>query len=173
MAVFPALGWKFGIGGELIMWLILAVILLISGLIDWQAKLLPDGLLLGAVVNRVIFLFLLAQPLKETLLHMAAGAISVSLPLLLLTLLMDHLLGRETMGGGDIKLLFVLGLYMDWMEMVLILLIGCVLALIRGLWQKRKSLQDSIAFGPFLAAGWLLVLFGGAPLIDWYCALLI
>lgn len=170
--LFAGLGLRFGLCLELIMWLVLGCILLLLSLIDWNVCLVPNKLLLAAAVNRVLFLFILGQPLGEALLSMFIGGLSVSLPLLLIVLVMDRLIGRETMGGGDIKLLFVIGLYMDWMQMALLLLVGCVLALAGALALLRKGRNASIPFAPFLALAWFLVLVSGDPLLDWYRALL-
>jgi prepilin signal peptidase PulO-like enzyme (type II secretory pathway) len=171
--LFVALGLRYDICPELAMWMIFAVLLFLLSLIDWYTFLLPDKILLLAVMNRIVFLFLLGQPLRATLIAMLIGACSISVPLLILVLIMDRVLGKETMGGGDIKLLFVLGLYMNWMQMFLILLVGCILALAAGLYLRRKSPEGGIAFGPFLGAGWFIVLMFGTPLITWYQSLFI
>lgn len=171
-AGFAALGLKFGPSPELAMQLILAALLLLLSLIDWTAHILPDKLLLAAMVNRLVFLFLLREPLKETLPQMALGAFSVSLPLLLLSLVMDALLKKDTLGGGDIKLLFVLGLYLSWLEMLLLLLFACVLALLWAAGPGRRRAGGEIPLGPFLAAAWLAVTLFGEPLIRWYLSLL-
>ncbi len=172
-ALFGGLGLRFGLRPVLLMQLILGSILLLLGLIDWATYTLPDSLLLAAAANRLVFLFVLGEPLGETLPSMILGALSVSLPLLLLSLAMDFLLKKETMGGGDIKLLFVLGLYLDWAEMLLLLFVGCVLALAWALGAKRKShSQGEIPFGPFLSAAWLIVTLFGASWIQWYQSLL-
>ena len=90
---------------------------------------------------------------------------------------MDRLLKKETMGGGDIKLLFVIGLYMDWKQMILILFFACVLGIAGTLViQRKKRGQASsdwgqIPFGPYIAASAVLVFWFGQPLIDWYLSL--
>lgn len=172
-ALFAALGLKFGPSPELVMQLILGSLLLLLSLVDWTAHVLPDKLLLAAMANRLVFLFLLREPLGEALPRMALGAFSVSLPLLLLSLLMDWLLKKETMGGGDIKLLFVLGLYLSWLEMLLLLFLSCVLALLWAAGPGRRRAGGEIPLGPFLAVSWLLVTLFATPWIQWYQSLLV
>lgn len=169
---FLGLGWHFGLRAELAMWLILASILLVLALIDWNIQKLPDKLLVLAVVNRLAFLVILGQPAGETLVGMVMGACSVSVPLLLIVLAADRLLGRETMGGGDIKLMFALGLYMDWLAMCLILLVACVLGIALGLFVRKKERNGAIPFGPAIITAWYLVLLFGGPLLTWYRGLL-
>lgn len=169
---FAALGWRFGFTWELLQCLLLGGLLLLLSLIDWTARLLPDKLLLAAAAVRVVFLFVLDQPLPETLGEMALGAFSVSLPLLVLSLILDQLLGKETMGGGDIKLLFVLGLYLPWLEMILLLLTGCLLALLWAAAAGKQRRSMEIPLGPFLSAAWLVVVLFGSSWVQWYLSLL-
>ena len=125
----------------------------------------PDG---AAV--RAAFLFLLAEPLPQTLFDMALGALAVPGALLLLSLAMDKVLGRESLGGGDIKLLFVLGLYLGWAEMLLLLLAACILGI---LWALRPGKKNAaIPFAPFLSAAAILVTIFGSGLVEWYLGLL-
>ena len=76
------------------------------------------------------------------------------------------------LGGGDIKLLFLLGLYMTWAEMLLILLAGCLLGLVWALAPGGGRGQREVAFGPFLSAAWLLTALFGQGIIGWYLGLL-
>lgn len=170
-AAFAALAARFGPAPELVMWLLLAAALLAVSLTDAKVHEIPDGALLFAAAARAVFLLLLRQPLLPALREMALGALPVPAALLALSLVMDRALGRESLGGGDIKLLFVIGLYMTWAEMLLILLAGCLLAL---LWALRPGRDRAapLAFGPFIAAAWLLTVLFGGGLIGWYMALL-
>jgi len=170
--LFVGLGWRFGLAPELLMWLILGCLGLLLSLVDWRLKMIPDKILLLAVVNRLVFLFVLGQPLPGTLISMGIGACSVSVPLLLIVLLADRWMGRETMGGGDLKLLFVLGLYMDWMKMLLLLLVGCGAGILMALPLRRKGGGETVPFGPALICAWYLVTMFGEPLLAWYSSLL-
>lgn len=171
--LFALLGFKFGFGLNFLMQLIFGSILLLLALVDWNTHILPNKLLLIATANRLVFFVLLKQPVNETLISMLFGAFSTSLPVLLLSLAMDHLLKKESMGGGDIKLLFVLGLYLSWIEMLLLLFVGCVLALVWALSMKKNHAGGKIPFGPFLSAAWLIVILFGEPFVIWYKGLLI
>lgn len=156
---------------ELVMWIIMGGLILRLSIIDWRTMRIPDKLLLLAAVNRLVFLVLLGEPLKETMIRILWGSCSVSVPLLLLVLLMNRLLGKETMGGGDIKLLFVMGMYMSPAQMVLLLLAACLLALPAALVWRRRSMQAVFPFGPFLGLGWFLAVVFGEAIIGWYTSL--
>lgn len=163
---------KFESAEERTMWLIFAVILLIISLTDYYRYEIPDAALIAALVNRLSFWLISPNPLAGFPAFLA-GSLSVSLPLLFLVLIMDHLQGEETMGGGDIKLFFVLGLYLDWKQMLLTLLTACILGTAGGLIQKRKLKRRAFPFAPYITAAAVLTVLFGQPVIDWYAALLL
>ena len=77
----------------------------------------------------------------------------------------SKLTGKESLGGGDIKLFFVTGLYLRsiW-EVLFFLILSCVLGIGCSLvWRKGK-----IPFGPAIAAAFFLMLLFGEQLTGWY-----
>ena len=90
---------------------------------------------------------------------------------MLLALLMEKLLRRDAMGGGDIKLLFLTGLFLGWQKNLLCLLLACVVGILWGLVRAKRG-QQGLPWGPGIAlAAWCAALFG-QNLIDWYLSLL-
>ncbi len=159
------------------MWIVFGALLLLISLIDYNQRVIPNVLLIILAANRILAHFIIARDPWTGIPKMLLNAGSVSVPLLILVLIMDRLLKKETMGGGDIKLLFVIGLYMDWKQMILILFFACVLGIAGTLViQRKKRGQASsdwgqIPFGPYIAASAVLVFWFGQPLIDWYLSL--
>ncbi len=143
---------------------LLLSLLLGVALTDRDTLEIPDGPLLAGAV---LFLFFLpAHPVPlERLRSGLLGAAALGGGLLLLSLFMDRLLGRESMGGGDLKLLALLGLYTGPVGGILLL----VLASLTGLAVRRG--RTCIPFAPsvFLAA-WVTLL-GGEELTAWYLGL--
>lgn len=168
-AGFVCLGLRFGLCPELGQWLIFAVFLLALSLTDAARRIIPDRLLLSLAVNRAVWFLVLGQGVREIL--EAVKACAVPAALLTLVLVMEKILGREVMGGGDIKLLFVLALYLSWAELLLALLAGCVLGLSRAALTGGKR-GTAMPFGPFLAAGAILTVCYGGPVLEWYFGLL-
>ena len=170
-AVFAGLALRFGPSLELVLWLLLAGALLAAALVDTRTHEIPHGPLLFAGAARLVFLFLLREPLLPTLRDMALGALAVPGGLLVLSLVLDRVLGRDSLGGGDIKLLFVLGLYLSWAELLLVLLLGCVLGIC---WALRPGGDRTapLAFGPCLALAAALTALFGQGIIGWYVGLL-
>ena len=148
-------------------WVIFAALLLALSLTDAAKRIIPDKLLLALAVNRLCWFFAVEAD------YAAAGleilkACAIPAVLLALVLALEKLSGREMMGGGDVKLLFALALYLTWAQLLLTLLAGCLLGLV---WAGLSRKRGPLAFGPFLAAGALLAVCFGGPLLEWYFAL--
>jgi leader peptidase (prepilin peptidase) / N-methyltransferase len=86
-----------------------------------------------------------------------------------------YLFGREGMGGGDIKLVAMIGAFLGWKPALLTIMIGSLTGSVIGIglialrFMKR---DEYIPFGPFLVFGALVSLFFAQPLLDWYQRLL-
>ncbi len=82
-----------------------------------------------------------------------------------------RLTGREGMGGGDVKLLAMIGAFLGWRAIPVTLMIASLSGTALGLAMMMRSgegRQMAIPFGPFLAAGAVVALFVGEPLMEWY-----
>jgi leader peptidase (prepilin peptidase)/N-methyltransferase len=75
------------------------------------------------------------------------------------------------MGGGDIKLGFLMGLVLGFPNILLALFIAFISGAIIGLLlmaMGKKKMKSMVPFGPFLIFGFLVSYFYGAEIIDWY-----
>ncbi len=85
-----------------------------------------------------------------------------------------HVISPRGMGLGDVKLAFVLGLYLGWLgwgEVFLGLFLGFLLGALIGVLliaTHLRSRKDHVPFGPFLAAGTLIAIIWGPALLGWY-----
>ena len=93
--------------------------------------------------------------------------------LLAVSLMMDRLLGRDSLGGGDIKLFAVVGLYLGIIGTLFTLLAACVLGLAFNGLLRRRGGERTFPFGPSIALAAALMLLYGAPLVQWYRGLLV
>ena len=170
-AVFLSLLLKYDISLQALEWALLACILLACAFADLEGYIIPDRFILAGIVLFVLCLSLAERPLA-VLKDGAIGGFAVAGGLLLFVLAAERLLGKEAMGGGDIKLLFVTGLFLGWKGNLLCLLLACVVGVVFGLARRGKSEEAAIPWGPSIAlAAWAVVLFGG-PVIEWYGKLL-
>lgn len=148
---------------ELPKWLAFAGMLLAMSLIDACKKLVPDNLLIAMMANWLLWTVLEGSLIPA--LRSALASLAVPFALLAATLILEKILKRDVLGGGDIKLLVVFALYLSWAEMLLALLTACLLGL---LWAALRSREKAIPFGPFLTAGCMLTVALGAPLVSRY-----
>ena len=156
-------------------------------------QIIPDGALLVAIVVRVIafvlnyyfefysnIIYIHKPALWSELIGLLVDGLAVSLPLLILVLIMEKILKKEAMGGGDIKLLFVTGLYLGWARNILVVFFACIIGIVAGSMQQKQveKEEDSeeeqpfyFAFGPSIAFSAVLMLFFGNMILDWYLSL--
>ena len=163
-----SMGLRFGLSLELGQWLVFAALLLALGLTDQARRVIPDRLLLLLAANRVLWFFILGQGKGELM----AALVSLAVPaaLLALLLLAERLRRKELMGGGDVKLLFALALYLSWAQLLLTLLAACLLGLAWAA-TSRQGAGRLLPFGPFLAAGAVITVCYGGPVLSWYLGL--
>lgn len=145
--------------------LILGCVLLVSSLVDLEIMEIPDGLMIFAAVLSLLRL------LEGTgIISLLCGLIP-AVVLLIVVLIMDKVMKRETMGGGDIKLMAVLGLQFGAAGAVFIIIASCVFGLINALITKTGKGKE-FPFGPMLSlAAWLMAVVG-TPVINAYLSML-
>lgn len=156
---------RYGLSAEGVELLALCAVLLSASLADLDAGVIPNASILAALGVRVAYL-LAASPnatLGAVGLALASGA-AVAAPVLLLAGVMDRVLGRPSLGGGDVKLFFVAGVYFGWEGGLLVALVSSVVGVGFGLaWAKsgrcRQAEGMSFPFGPAIALGcWVAAL---------------
>ncbi len=75
------------------------------------------------------------------------------------------------MGLGDVKLAFLMGLFLGFPNILIALFFAFLIGAIIGvglILAKRKTLKSEVPFGPFLVTGTFIALFWGPTIIDWY-----
>ena len=140
--------------------------------IDLDHQIIPDVISLpGIIVGFAFSFFLPWVGWKSSLIGIVAGGGS----LLAVAWLYELLTKKEGMGGGDIKLLAMMGAFLGWRSVPFIIfassLIGSVIGVSVMLLQKRDG-KLAIPFGPFLALGGVLYIFFGKAIILWYLGLI-
>ena len=79
----------------------------------------------------------------------------------------DIIFRKESMGGGDIKLMAMIGAFLGWKLVILSFFIAPLFGALAGIVVKLKTRESVIAYGPFIVMGALISLFWGYRLIDW------
>ena len=141
--------------------------LVVISFIDLEHKLVPDVISLPGIV--VGLLFGLLVPMNQVLDSLWGVLLGGGLFYLI------ALVSRGGMGGGDIKLIAMIGAFMGW-KLILVTIFAAVLlgslVAVALLILRLKGRKDMIPFGPFLALGAFITLFYGKAIILWYFSLL-
>lgn len=182
--VLATLRWD--ITPKLVLMLSFMCILYLLSLVDIYIQEIPDSCHLIAIGLRFVYYFVFEGFQMDTFLYLVASGFSVALPLLLLTLIMEKIMQREAMGGGDIKLIFVTGLYLGWEVNLLMMLVACIVGIVVGLAQGQgrqteETSEDAeeaeetegnyFPFGPAIAIATVICLFVGNDIVSWYLSL--
>lgn len=140
--------------------LFLSALIVLSG-IDIGHKIVPDKIL--------IFMFVLALPAiyfsDNGIITHIIGFFLVSVPFLIVALLTNGI------GGGDIKLYAVIGLFLGWKITIVSLLITLILASIFSIIlmiAKKATKKSQIPLVPFISIGTFISLLFGNEIIAWY-----
>jgi leader peptidase (prepilin peptidase)/N-methyltransferase len=85
-----------------------------------------------------------------------------------------HVVSPRSMGFGDVKLSFTLGLFLGWLGWGYVF-VGLFLGFLYGavigvalIALRLRTRKDHVPFGPFLAAGTLTAILVGQALLDAY-----
>lgn len=149
----------FGYSIDLIIALIFISMLLIIIISDYQTFIIPDEVLITSIILLIIPI-ILKNGIKGLGLSILSGAIAFSI-MFLLKKLGDFMFKKESMGGGDIKLMFVFGLVLGWQASILSIFIASIIGLPISLILLNKNKSHEIPFGPFLAIAAMILLFTG------------
>ena len=84
---------------------------------------------------------------------------------------MDKVLKKDTMGGGDIKLLFVIGMYLTLPECILMVMLACIIGIVMASILMKVDSETAFPFGPALAISAIATMLIGSPIINWYLSL--
>jgi leader peptidase (prepilin peptidase)/N-methyltransferase len=153
--------WHFGLGLAALAAAGLSWALIALSAIDFDHQLLPDAITLPALWAGILLnLDALYVPLEASVVGAAAGYLSLWSVYQVFKLLT----GKEGMAAGDFKLLAMLGAWLGWQQLPLIILLSSALGAVVGISLivfKGHAREKPIPFGPYLAiAGWIALFWG-------------
>ena len=158
----------FGISLSFIYYFLFVAGLIVITVIDLYHQIIPDVISLPGIVVGILGSLVVPE---NSFWVSLIGTISGGGSLFLVAIAYQWLFKREGMGGGDVKLLAMIGAFLGWKAVILTIflssLIGSIIGIVVMLF-KGKDLKFAIPFGPFLALGAVISLFWGEELIKWY-----
>jgi leader peptidase (prepilin peptidase)/N-methyltransferase len=174
-AVFVLLFRRFGLGFNFFVYAAFLCSLIIATFVDLKHRIIPDevslgGIVLGLILNSVRGLSLKPfsfafRPMLNSLLGIIVGGGIIYLTGKLFDLVYFGLLKKppiqgetESMGGGDVKLLAMIGAFLGWQRALLAFFIAPFFGAIIGLVNLLVKKDHTIPYGPFLSLGGFLSL---------------
>lgn len=165
--------WRFDVGWPAAAYAVLFSSLLVITAIDLTHQIIPDAITLPGIPAGLI---LSATILPIGLLDSVLGLLVGGGLLWFIAWVSPYLFGKEGMGGGDIKLLAMVGAFLGWKPTLLTIMVGAMTGSLVGislLSFKLLRRDQYIPFGPFLAFGALVALFFHQNIFAWYETVLI
>ncbi len=154
-----------GVSVEALRAAVFGTILLGIAVSDAREYIIPDEFSVGGTVLGVaLALAGGALPWPQALLGAAVGF----LLLWLVAIAGAKLFGQDAMGGGDIKMMAMIGAFLGWQGVLLSLFLGAALGTVIFLPFKLLGREKLVPFGVFLALGAAACWIAGPAIIDWY-----
>jgi leader peptidase (prepilin peptidase) / N-methyltransferase len=159
--------WFLGASPEAVRAFVFFSALLVITLVDWSHRIIPDALSIGGMVfGCITAAFCPGITFMDALLGAALGGG------LLLAVALGYRAVRkvEGMGGGDVKLMAMIGAFLGWRMVFPVLILASFAGAVYGIYLMRRgaTAQTAVAFGSFLAPSAALVYVFGAGLWDVY-----
>ena len=153
---------------QLLLLLCLSCLLVLIALVDYESWLIPDIFITVGIVLYLLLQMLAGAALQPLVLSSLLRGCSVAVPLLIFVMIGEKIWKKPVMGGGDIKLFFLLGLYLGPMMTALTLFCSCLVGLLWQGIQQQLHWAKPFPFAPSIAIAAWLVLLWGQPMMDWY-----
>jgi leader peptidase (prepilin peptidase) / N-methyltransferase len=158
---------KFGLSILFVIYALMASTLVVVALIDLDHKIIPNIITLpGILAGLSLSLQLLPiTPLTSLLGVLIGGALFYLIALI----------SKGGMGGGDIKLIAMIGAFLGWHGTLFTIFSSALLGAVVGIMLMvlgKKGRKDKVPFGPFLSFGAILFMLSGDDLVQWYLELL-
>jgi leader peptidase (prepilin peptidase)/N-methyltransferase len=164
----------------LLPYLVMACGFIVATFVDFEHRIIPDEVSVGGMLAGLVFSLLIPQlhdvvslgrpwymnhvhSLGLSVLGVLAGGGSIYF----MGLLGDFLFKKESMGGGDVKLLAMVGAFLGWEMAILAFFIAPFFGAVFGIIEKLRTKDTAIAYGPFLVLGALICQFWGDQIIRW------
>lgn len=171
---FSYIFWPFGWSGlgifQFVIWLSMLTGFMALAVYDIRWQILPNRIIYPLGALALVQAIVLAFGHKDW--HVILGALLGVLCLGGLFYVLFQVSGGKWIGGGDVRLGFVLGLLVGGpSQAILLLFIASLLGTVASLpvlAAKKPDLKRRVAFGPFLLAAGVIVYLFGASMVNWY-----
>ncbi len=158
----------YGLSVQTLIYIILSSALVIIAFIDLNQQIVPDVISLPGIVIGFIISFFVPY---ISFINSALGTVVGGGIILIIGLAGSVIFKKEAMGGGDVKLVAMIGAFLGWRYILISLFLGFFLGALAGIiliLSKIKSKEDKVPFGPFIVLGSFITLLWGEKIISCY-----
>jgi len=166
-AAAVAIVWRYGASLRSL-WLYFFVAIMIAiAFIDWEHQIIPDALSLGGVVLGWVGAVVC---LKIDFVQSVVGSLIGAATVLVIAVAYRAVRRADGMGGGDVKLMAMIGAFLGWQMVFPVLFAAALGGSVYGVYLLRSggTGRTPVAFGSFLAPASCLMAFVGEPIVHWY-----
>ena len=161
---------SFGLSAKFFAYSILASGLIIATFVDFEIQEIPDEISLGGLAVGLILSVAFPSILNEGtrlngFLNSFLGALAGGGMIYVMGILGEFAFKKEAMGGGDVKLLAMIGSFLGWKLTILTFFIAPVFGAVVGIILKIKEGKDTIPYGPYLSLGAVVAVFFGENIL--------
>lgn len=145
----------FGYSLDCLFYIVFISMLLIIIISDYQTMIIPDSVLIISFGILIIIKFFMSS-IEVVGMSLLAG-IAAFIFMLLLKLFGDFIFKKESMGGGDIKLMAIYGFVLGFPMAIISVFLAAVIGLPISLIVLKSKKSHEIPFGPFLAISAIII----------------
>lgn len=171
--LFVAVFYRFGLSVQSFAYCLLVSGLVVATFVDFDFRIIPDEISVGGIIAGLVlsFIFPLLHGSPVHLLGLFRSFLGVIVGggiLWLLGCLGDFIFKKESMGGGDVKLLAMIGAFLGWQIALLSLPVASLVGAVIGVIIKIRTKESVIAFGPYLALGAVICMFWADKILSFF-----
>jgi len=159
---------KFGISFEFFFYFLFSASLLVIIFIDLSHQIIPNSISLGGIVIGFAGAFVNHQISWQ---QSGLGILVGGGFFYVFALAYYWLTKREGLGGGDVKLLAMIGAFLGWQSILFVIFASSLSGSLVGVWvmvKHGKGMQAKIPYGPFLALAAFCYLFFSVPIMNFW-----
>lgn len=170
-SLFLVLFVYFGLDIKFIAYCIMVSGLIVATFVDFEIQEIPDEISIGGIVVGVILSAIFPDILNETsrlnsFVNSLLGALAGGGMIYIMGLLGEFAFKKEAMGGGDVKLLAMIGSFIGWKLVILTFFLAPFFGSIVGVVLKIKQGKDIIPYGPYLSLAAIISIFFGNRILN-------
>jgi Type II secretory pathway, prepilin signal peptidase PulO and related peptidases len=169
-AAFLILYLSFGLTSKFFAYAILASGLIIATFVDFEIQEIPDEVSIGMLPVGLTLVIAFPSILNEAtrlggFFNSFLGVLAGAGMIYAMGMFGEFVFKKEAMGGGDVKLLAMIGAFIGWKLTILTFFLAPVFGSVVGIIMKIKHGKDIIPYGPYLSLAAMCSIFFGEKIL--------